>query len=312
MDRRELPDSPARDDARAGFMTDRREPPRAGFQGERAPLVPSEFDIQQGYELPCEQVTVDGGEVRLFTVPEGITDVNRTVVCLPGLGASGRSFAPLRTLSSRYRFLFWTPPLETPKGLPPLHFNVRALNDAPAIPQKFALVGSSYGSLVALDFALQRQERVKALVLVSPVASTKKIRNGALLAHTAMKVPLPFGYVFAPTVARVLGGGELQPTARAEFVREARRISPGEMSRRLKDILATNLMPELPSLRVPTLVIHGDRDHIVPMSSAMDVARDIPDSHFVVIKGAAHLPYMSHPDEFNAALDDFLSKVSRE
>ena len=43
--------------------------------------------------------------------------------------ASGRSFAGLRPLSQRYRFLFWTPPLVTPPDIPPLHFNVRALDD---------------------------------------------------------------------------------------------------------------------------------------------------------------------------------------
>src|SRR6478672_4408373 len=118
------------------------------------PLVPRESDVQTGYALPCQPIRVHGGEVRLFTVPEGITDPARTVVCLPGLGASGRSFAPLRAISDRHRFLFWTPPLDTPKDVPPLQYNVRALANAPQLPPCFALCGSSYGSLVALDFAL--------------------------------------------------------------------------------------------------------------------------------------------------------------
>ncbi|WP_228559825.1 MULTISPECIES: hypothetical protein [unclassified Myxococcus] len=40
-----------------------------------------------------------GTPVRLFTFPEGNTDESRTVVCLPGLGASGRSFAPMEPLT---------------------------------------------------------------------------------------------------------------------------------------------------------------------------------------------------------------------
>src|SRR6476469_5864323 len=127
-------------------------PPRDGIMTARVPLVPRERDVQSGYELPCESITVDGGEVRLFTVPEGITDPSKSVLCLPGLGASGRSFAPLRAISDRYRFLFWTPPLNTPQGLPPLTFNVQALADATMLPMQFALCGSSYGSLVALEF----------------------------------------------------------------------------------------------------------------------------------------------------------------
>ncbi|MFL5322484.1 MAG: alpha/beta fold hydrolase [Myxococcaceae bacterium] len=285
----------------------------------RTKLVPREADVQTGYELPCDTFIVDGrrsgvesAEVRLFTVPGGCPEHSRTVVCLPGLGASGRSFAPLRAISGEHRFLFWTPPLCTPRGLSPLQFNTRALADAPVLPPQFSLCGSSYGSLVALEFALRNPNRLNALVLVSPVACKDEIRKGAMLAQTAMKVRLPFGYLFAPAVARILGGRNLGSLARAEIVREARRITPGEMGRRLKDILSTELMSELSKLSTPALIIHGDRDRVVPLRSAEKVARAIPGAELVIIKGAGHLPYMSHPDAFNAALDGFLQKAGQQ
>lgn len=273
--------------------------------------VPRPDEIQPGYELPCETISVDGGEVRLFRIPEGSTDLEKTVVCLPGLGASGRSFAPLRALSRDYRFLFWTPPLNTPKHVPPLDFNITAIHDAKQLPPKFVLLGSSYGSLVALSYALAEPERVKALVLVSPVASTKKIRNGAMFAQQAMRFPLPLAYVFAPAVARVLGGRELKDEGRGEFIREARQIAPHEMGRRLKDILAANLMPRLGELRMPTLIVHGTRDRVVPLQSAKDVAEAISHAELQLIEGAGHLPYMSHPDVFNSVLDAFLKGAQR-
>lgn len=273
--------------------------------------VPAPEEIQPGYELPVESLWVDGGEVRLFRVPEGITDVEKTVVCLPGLGASGRSFAPLRALGDRYRFLFWTPPLNTPKRVPPLDFNITALHDTKALPRRFTLLGSSYGSLVALAYALAAPDRVKALVLVSPVASTRKIRNGAMFAQQAMRLPLPMAVVFAPAVARVLGGRELKAEARGEFIREARRIAPHEMGRRLKDILAANLMPRLSELKMPTLIIHGTRDRVVPLQSAKDVAEAILHAELQLIEGAGHLPYMSHAKAFNSILDAFLKGAQR-
>lgn len=272
----------------------------------RRPVVPKPEEIQPGYDLPFETITIDGADVRLFSVPEGTTEVDKTVVCLPGLGASGRSFAPLRALSQHHRFLFWTPPLKTPEGVPPLDFNMRALRHSTALPQRFALVGSSYGSLLALSFALLHPERVKALVLISPVVSTNKIRNGAMFAQQAMKVPLPLAFVFAPAVARVLGGRELDRDARAEFIREARRIAPHEMSRRLRDILSAELMPRLKELSMPVLIIHGSRDRVVPLESAKDVAEALPHAELQIIEGAGHLPYMSHSDAFNSALDRFL------
>ena len=225
-------------------------------------LVPEPEDIQHGYALPCEERHVRGAAVRLFTFPQGSEDPARTVVCLPGLGASGRSFAPLRPLAPDWRLLLWTPPLQTPLTHTPLQWNVAALASPDAgLPERFSLVGSSFGSLVALSFALRYPERLQALVLVSPVTSVQRIRRGAVALSTLVRIPKPFAYLFAPAVARVLGGRSLPSEGRAEIVREARRLTPLEMLRRLKDILAADYLGQLERLRVRWWnEAHGDED----------------------------------------------------
>jgi pimeloyl-ACP methyl ester carboxylesterase len=272
-------------------------------------LVPRLEEIQQGYELSCEQRMVRGAPVRLFTFPGGDPDTASTVLCLPGLGASGRSFAPMRPLASERRFLLWTPTLHTPLTHTPLQWNLASLEHPDArLPERFALVGSSFGSLISIAFALAHPERLRALVLVSPVASVHRVRRWALALSTLVRMPKPFAYVFAPTVARILGGRHLPPEGRAEIVREARRLSPLELLRRLQDILAADYLEDLERLRVPTLIIHGARDLLVPLSYARDVASRIPGSRLEVIREASHLPYMSHTDSFNAFVGDFLAR----
>ncbi|WP_224240605.1 alpha/beta fold hydrolase [Hyalangium gracile] len=273
----------------------------------RAPFVPSPEEIQPGYELLLEQRQVRGSPVRLFTFPGGSEEVSRTVVCLPGLGASGRSFAPMAPLASELRMLLWTPTLRTPMTHTPLQWNVASLEHADArLPERFALLGSSFGSLVSLAFTLAHPERVRALVLVSPVASVQRVRRWALSLSTLVRMPKPFAYVFAPTVARVLGGRNLPPEGRAEIVREARRLSPLELLRRLRDVLEADYLGALEQLRVPTLIIHGARDQLVPLGYARDVARRIPGARLEVLREASHLPYMSHAQAFNAFVGDFL------
>ncbi|WNZ66170.1 hypothetical protein QEG98_41410 [Myxococcus sp. MxC21-1] len=99
---------------------------RPGGHPHGPPLVPEVDDIQQGYaHLSYERRPVRGTPVRLFTFPEGNTDASRTVVCLPGLGASGRSFAPMEPLAGALRLLLWTPPLRTPATHTPLLWNRR-------------------------------------------------------------------------------------------------------------------------------------------------------------------------------------------
>ncbi len=272
-------------------------------------LVPEPEDIQHGYELPCEERQVRGATSRLFTFPGGCEDPTRTVVCLPGLGASGRSFAPMRPLAEDWRLLLWTPPLQTPLTHTPLQWNLASLTHPDAqLPERFSLVGSSFGSLISLAFALEHPERLKALVLVSPVASVRRVRRGAVALSTLVRIPKPFAFLFAPTVARIMGGRFLPPEGRAEIVREARRIAPLEMLRRLKDILDADYLGALERLRVPTLVIHGGRDKLVTLASARDVATRIPGARLEVLREASHLPYMSHTDAFNAFVGDFLSQ----
>lgn len=270
-------------------------------------LVPALEEIQAGYELTLEERMVRGAPMRLFTFPGGSEDVARTVVCLPGLGASGRSFAPMAPLAPHLRLQLWTPTLRTPVTHTPLRWNVESLaHPDTRLPERFALVGSSFGSLVSLAFTLAHPERVRALVLVSPVASVRRVRRWALSLSTLVRMPKPFAYVFAPTVARVLGGRHLPPEGRAEIVREARRLSPMELLRRLKDVLDADYLGALERLRVPTLIIHGARDALVPLRYAQDVARRIPGARLEVLREASHLPYMSHAHAFNAFVGDFL------
>lgn len=283
------------------------ETPRRALAPSRVPDVE---DIPDGYaHLRCEKREVKGTAVRLFTFVGGDTDGARTVVCLPGLGASGRSFAPMEPLAGRLRLLLWTPPLSTPATHTPLQWNLAVLNHPEArLPKRFALVGSSYGSLLSIAFALAHPERVKALVLVSPVASVKRVRRLVVALSTLVRAPRPLAYVFAPPVARVLGGARLPPEGRAEIVREARRVTPVELLRRLRDVLAADFVSRLHEIRVPTLVIQGGRDLLVPTRVARDVAERIPGARLELLRDASHLPYMSHPEAFNAVVGEFLQE----
>jgi pimeloyl-ACP methyl ester carboxylesterase len=227
-------------------------------------LVPAPEEIQAGYELTLEERMIRGAPMRLFTFPGGSEDVARTVVCLPGLGASGRSFAPMAPLAPHLRLRLWTPALHTPETDTQLQWNVESLaHPDTQLPERFALVGSSFGSLVSLAFTLAHPERLRALVLVSPVASVHRVRRWALSLST--------------------------------------------------DVLDADYLGALERLRVPTLIIHGARDTLVPLRYAQDVARRIPGSRLEVLREASHLPYMSHAQSFNAIVGDFLLQhLSRE
>jgi len=70
----------------------------------------------------------------------------------------------------------------------------------------------------------------------------------------------------------------------------------------------TDFRADLKRITVPTLVIHGDQDAIVPFEiSGKRTAASIPGAKLVVIKGGPHGLLVSHPQEVNAALLSFLA-----
>ncbi|SDL90485.1 alpha/beta fold hydrolase [Kriegella aquimaris] len=69
----------------------------------------------------------------------------------------------------------------------------------------------------------------------------------------------------------------------------------------------TDFRPELKNVTVPTLIVHGDGDETVPMSTSADqAAKGIADSTYKVIKGGPHGLNITHADELNEILIDFL------
>jgi non-heme chloroperoxidase len=71
----------------------------------------------------------------------------------------------------------------------------------------------------------------------------------------------------------------------------------------------TDFRDDLKKVRVPTLVLHGDVDGVVPMKGSGERTHEaIADSEMTVIAGAPHGCNVSHADEFNKALLAFLAK----
>ena len=60
---------------------------------------------------------------------------------------------------------------------------------------------------------------------------------------------------------------------------------------------------------MPTLIIWGDRDDIIPVSHAHAAHQAIPGSRLVIIEGAGHFPQIEAPEQFVSALVDFMGST---
>ena len=60
---------------------------------------------------------------------------------------------------------------------------------------------------------------------------------------------------------------------------------------------------------VPTLVIHGEEDTIIPIAAGEKMADDVQNGRFVRIANAGHTPNLEDPDAVNAAIIDFVESL---
>lgn len=232
-----------------------------------------------------------------------------------GLG-SRRMWAPqVRALQGRYRCLAYdlrghgeTRGGEDVEAFTPalLRDDLLAFADALGL-ERFALVGLSVGGLVAQEAALSAPERLERVVLADTwavTASSERARQlGGLLTPVVELGLRALGTApLAALAAKGMGAGNEEAV---ELVREATAGTSHEAAIRVwRGLGAHDTVARLGGLRVPTLVITGERDHNV--GQARLLAERIPDARLVLLPDAGHISNLRAPDAFTAALEAFL------
>jgi long-chain acyl-CoA synthetase len=167
--------------------------------------------------------------------------------------------------------------------------DISALLKAVDAPEKFILVSHSFGGALASYFVSQYPDRVEKLVIIASASQFKLRFAGRLM------LSLP------PLVLRVA----------RRFFRAAKVYPPSHVVvRQNRNALSIwDGKPYLQQIKIPSLVILGQRDLLFSEESYREVAKYIPGAQEVVIPVSAHQVMVERPDAVNRAIDRFLGKA---
>jgi pimeloyl-ACP methyl ester carboxylesterase len=186
--------------------------------------------------------------------------------------------------------------------------------------ERAALVGNSMGGFISAETAISHPSRVEKLVLVSAAGLMRIGNRRASAIERAARL-------FHPATAAVFARREhlvRRPRARRWMLygvaRYPERLEPelvyevasGAGKPGFLDALNAignyDFRDRLPEITVPTLIVWGRNDLVVPVSGAYEYEQLIPDSRQVIFESTGHVPMLERPARFNQLVEEFLAE----
>jgi pimeloyl-ACP methyl ester carboxylesterase len=264
------------------------------------------------------------GEQQSILLKAGLVEVSRVgtgdpIVLVPGLAGGMRLLAPLARRLARHHevILYNLRGDSSPTAAPHARRLGDYADDLAELVERLQLerptiFGVSFGGAVALEMATERPERVGALVLQG-VEARYRTCTGSLIARRVLeRFPLPKDNRFLNQFFNLLHGGKPEPGPLVDFVVETCwETDQSVMAHRLESLEAFDVSERLWRLDVPTLVLAGTRDVIVPLARQRELAGAIPAARFRQIEGAGHIAFLTHQAEVTRHIDHLLSDSRR-
>ena len=224
--------------------------------------------------------------------------MNKPIVILHGWGVSAKRYDPLikELRDKKFRvFAFDFPIAEQPS----------ILSDYVSYLQKYLqknkivkpiLIGHSFGGRVALKYQFVYPDSIAGLILTgTPGFSpfTKKLfialaKIGKIFFHSSQ---LRDWYYY------IIGA--------RDYYR-----AKGVMKNTFKNIVSESLVPYMKSVHIPTLLVWGEDDLLVPVWVAKKMEKTIQKSQLIIIPNSGHNVSFAHPKEFVKNIYDFLLSLT--
>ena len=195
------------------------------------------------------------------------------------------------------------------------------------------LLGHSWGTVLALEYAWRHPQRVSGMILMNPAPASaddyKQLRKEwqekrpedmerrkAIATSAAYKEGDPeavtayYRIHFKPALARSEDYDKIIARMRASFTKEGVLKARAIEARLMNDTWSSpdyDVLPKLKNLRIPTIVLSGEHEFI-PAAKAEHITQAIPNVRMVMLKDCGHFCYMESPVAVHEKIDAFFRK----
>jgi len=176
-----------------------------------------------------------------------------------------------------------------------------------------AVLGVSFGGVLALELAVRRPHRLRALVIQGAGAQFERGLLQQVAGLVLSRYPLPSDNPFVNQFFNLLFGSRHRPGPLFEFVtRQCWQTDQGVMAHRFRLVESFDIRDRLGQVRAPALILAGDRDLLVSPQSLHDLAQGIPEARLVHLPGCGHLAFATRPDRVAHEVKQFLREDDLE
>ncbi|MBN1692368.1 MAG: alpha/beta fold hydrolase [Dehalococcoidales bacterium] len=256
--------------------------------------------------IQSKMIIVNGLDVHYYTAGQG-----EPLVVIHGGGGDARTWRRnIGVLAEKYTV--YAPDLPGYGGSQPLDgkYYVPELSDfvekftKSLGLEKFSLVGHSLGGGIALDYALKFPLKITKLVLISSLCLGREI------AFWVRFFSLP---AFVRSIGAVMNFGFKCVKLLLDHLNPAKYILPLTPAGMAVGVSISNfhqqtlvLEKQLPEVKMPTLLVWGSRDPVVPVKQAYRAAEVIPDCQVAVFRNSGHNVHREELKKFSSIVTDFL------
>ncbi len=263
--------------------------------------ITKEWLANSGVQFLADEERVGYAQLRHYTAKFCECGSGPPIVLVPGLAGGYELLGPLaRRLAPHHRVI---------------RYQLRGEDDCFALRQRFgiedladdldeflswhqleapAILGVSFGGVVALEFAARHRSRLSRLIVQGTGARFDRNLVQRIAGWVLKSYPLPADNPWVNQFFNLLFGRKQKAGPLFDFVtRQCWQTDQSVMAHRFRLVERNRLDTRLPGIRVPALILAGERDLLVSERSLQELCAKVPKARLVRLAGAGHLAFVT-------------------